>query len=133
LEYPLAYDGTELADHIEDLLQRFGNAALGDTLFRVGRDLPRKLDRSDRIVGAALLCERRGLPWDGIARVFGAALRFRATDEMGRPFQADVDFLASLRTRGLPAILNEVCRLDPADEVDRRVAAGLASAYNPAP
>ncbi len=40
--YPQALDGAGLTEHVEDLLRRFGNRALGDTVFRVGRDLPRK-------------------------------------------------------------------------------------------
>ncbi|MDP3179377.1 MAG: hypothetical protein Q8M76_15820 [Spirochaetaceae bacterium] len=61
-EYPLALDRAGLARHEEDLLSRFANAALGDTVYRVGRDLPRKLYPADRVLGAALLRERRSLP-----------------------------------------------------------------------
>lgn len=43
--------------HRNDLLARFGNAALGDTCDRVGRDVPRKLAPDDRLVGAWRLCE----------------------------------------------------------------------------
>ncbi len=54
----------------QDLLIRFQNKALGDTVFRVGRDLPRKLGRNDRILGAAGLCIKHNLPYDEIIRVF---------------------------------------------------------------
>jgi len=48
--------GTEfepLMQHVWDLIRRFGNRALGDTCARVGADIPRKLARSDRLIGAA--------------------------------------------------------------------------------
>ena len=42
-----------LLANIEDLLHRFGNRALGDTILRLGRDPIRKLAHADRLVGAA--------------------------------------------------------------------------------
>lgn len=127
LEYPADLDRSRLESHIDDLLFRFGNEALGDTVYRVGRDLPRKLDRSDRVLGAALLCERHGLPWDAIYEVFGAALGFRAVDEAFRPFPADKSFIAVLERDGLEETLKRVCKLDPDDPVDKRVLSVLAT------
>ncbi len=43
-----------LIDHVNDLIRRFGNIALGDTCARVGNDIPRKLAKSDRLTGASL-------------------------------------------------------------------------------
>jgi mannitol-1-phosphate 5-dehydrogenase len=45
-----------LLSHIDDLLIRFKNKALGDTCRRVGQDPVRKLSGDDRLVGSALLC-----------------------------------------------------------------------------
>lgn len=44
-----------LMDHIDDLLGRFTNAALGDTCQRVGGDPARKLSPEDRLIGAGRL------------------------------------------------------------------------------
>ena len=44
-----------------DLLQRFRNRALGDTVERVARDPLRKLRPDDRLVGAASLCLSHGI------------------------------------------------------------------------
>ena len=41
--------------HITDLLGRFTNAALGDTVARVGGDPARKLSPADRLIGSSLL------------------------------------------------------------------------------
>lgn len=57
-------DGPQVAGSREDLLtilRRFGNAALGDTVERVGRDVPRKLARDDRLVGAARAARAAGV------------------------------------------------------------------------
>ncbi len=111
-EYSEALSPESLALHIDDLLERFSNEALGDTVHRVGRDLARKLARSDRIVGSALLCAKRGLPFGGIAQVFAAALGFRARDENGALFPADADFAALLDSGGPEAALSLVCGLE---------------------
>ncbi len=65
-----------LLDHAEELLARFANRKLGDTIERVGRDLPRKLGPRDRLVGALGLCSKRDLPRVHIAEALAAALLF---------------------------------------------------------
>lgn len=49
-------DRAEMQEHRENLLRRFANAALGDTVRRVGKDPVRKLRPDDRLIGAALTC-----------------------------------------------------------------------------
>lgn len=63
-----------LADHVEDLLGRFANRSLGDTVQRVGRDLPRKLGDNERFFGAARLCEEQGVEFPAIRACIRAAL-----------------------------------------------------------
>lgn len=50
-----------LMDHIDDLLGRFTNAALGDTCQRVGADPARKLSPEDRLIGAGKLALQQGI------------------------------------------------------------------------
>ena len=50
-----------LMDHIDDLLGRFTNAALGDTCQRVGADPARKLTPEDRLIGAGKLALQQGI------------------------------------------------------------------------
>lgn len=45
-----------IISHIDDLLFRFNNKALGDTVERVGRDPRRKLAKGDRLLGAYQMC-----------------------------------------------------------------------------
>ncbi len=51
-----------LLDHAENLLYRFTNKALADTVERVGKDTIRKLGSNDRLIGAIKLCEKHSVP-----------------------------------------------------------------------
>ncbi len=67
LESAMALTGKYGADlsalqmHIADLLNRFTNAALGDTCQRVGGDPARKLSPEDRLIGSAKLAMEQGM------------------------------------------------------------------------
>jgi mannitol-1-phosphate 5-dehydrogenase len=120
-EYPGAYSRQDLTEHIEDLLGRFKNRALGDTVHRVGRDLPRKLSRDDRLIGAMLLCAKQNVPFTDIAAVYAAALDFAAPDEKGTLFPEDSRFRSDLLPLGIEEILRQVSLLDASNEVDKKV------------
>ncbi|HHV97300.1 MAG TPA: mannitol dehydrogenase [Clostridiaceae bacterium] len=55
--YPLH----KLIEHADDLIYRFSNKLLGDTVARVGKDPVRKLAANDRLVGATRLCLKHGI------------------------------------------------------------------------
>jgi mannitol-1-phosphate 5-dehydrogenase len=94
-----------LLEHADELLERFANRKLGDTIERVGRDLPRKLAPGDRLVGALRLCEKHGLPREGILEALAAALLFKDPASGA---------IADLIARGGPsAVIETVCGLDP--------------------
>jgi mannitol-1-phosphate 5-dehydrogenase len=126
--YPDEFTAADLRRHIDDLLRRFGNRGLGDTIFRVGRDLPRKLAREDRVIGAMLLAAAHDVPFTAIARVTAAALEFRATDEEGRMAATDVQFVETLYPQGLEAIATQVCGLHPDDPNEAHLVATIAAA-----
>ncbi len=69
------FDATDLADYNTDLMRRFANKALGDTVARVAADPLRKLRPEDRLVGAANLCLKHGVTPSALARVMWAAFR----------------------------------------------------------
>ena len=66
----------EVYDHVLDLLQRFRNRQLGDTVQRVGNDLKRKLAKNDRLVGALNMCREQCVSCDYIKIGIAAALSF---------------------------------------------------------
>jgi mannitol-1-phosphate 5-dehydrogenase len=118
--YPQEFNEQNQGDHIEDLISRFANKALGDTLHRVGRDLQRKLSREDRVIGPLLLDLRQGIEPTVTARCAAAGMHFRAPDEHGKLFPADEQFLDEIVPLGLDAVLRDVCGLDAEDPVDAK-------------
>jgi mannitol-1-phosphate 5-dehydrogenase len=129
-QYPGSYSRRYLSEHIEDLLFRFKNTALGDTVHRVGRDLRRKLAREDRITGAMLLCAKHGLSFESIAKVFNAALEFAAPAEDGSLFPSDSEFrkmyeldknTGKINPEQVQKILHEVSGLDGSKPEDASV------------
>ena len=119
--YPDDLPQEELAAHADDLLNRYCNRALGDTLHRVGRDLGRKLAREDRLIGACLLAAKHGLPFDSLVPPIRAALKFAAPDEQGRVGEADQRILQAVAERGPRAVLCEIAGLDAGQSIDQRV------------
>lgn len=111
-EYPDDFTKEALADHIDDLLFRFQNKALGDTVFRVGRDLSRKLGRDDRILGAAGLCLKHNFPFKRIIDIFYSALEFKASDQIGDSFRGDEIFLEGFAEMGISKALTDLCGLN---------------------
>ncbi len=62
--------------HIDNLIERFGNRGLGDTIERVGKDPIRKLGPNDRLVGALNLCKKHDIEARHINVGIAAALVF---------------------------------------------------------
>ena len=114
-KYPGIFSREGIAEHIEDLLYRFTNEALRDTVFRVGRDLRRKLHRSDRVIGAIRNCEKFHLPWGALNDVVQAACSFQPEGHLS----VDSDF-QELMLQGEDRFI-ELCQLDREDPVDQRV------------
>ena len=124
--YPQELDAAGLAEHVADLLRRFGNQALGDTVFRVGRDLRRKLAPGDRMIGGLRLVQSEQGDIAPVCRAIAAALQFAATDEAGQPFAPDVAFRVRLAEEGTEAVLCAHSGLDPMRDAAalRLIAAG---------
>ena len=108
-----ANDFTEesLQIHIEDLLERFQNKALGDTLFRVGCDLKRKLGPDDRLAGAIKLAVEMKLSYQKILKALVCGCRFRATGEDGKMLGTDIEF-AEIYNTGIRNVLTRICCFD---------------------
>jgi len=115
-EYPQEFNEQNMKEHIDDLIRRFGNRALGDTIYRVGRDIPRKLARNDRMIGTLLLEEKHGIPAPCISIGTAAAMLFRGRDENGELYERDRFFVEQVWPRGVDYILREICGLDFEEE-----------------
>ena len=73
-------DVADLNDHSFDLLTRYDNKLLGDTVARVGNDTKRKLSPVDRLPGAVKLAKSHGLPVNYMIMSLAAGLLFDRDD-----------------------------------------------------
>jgi len=94
-----------ILDHVDDLIYRFGNRQLGDTIQRVGNDVKRKLSANDRLIGAASLCLSHGINPVNICLGIAAAMKF---DPIGIGLQKTDGMQAASSPE---AILKEICGL----------------------
>jgi mannitol-1-phosphate 5-dehydrogenase len=108
-----------LKDHRVDLTRRFANRALGDTIFRLGRDPLRKLAPNDRLVGAARLAEEAGIIPTGLCLGIAAAYHFDHPDD---PIAGEMQ--QRIKQEGLDQVLTEVSGIHPEEPL-----AGLISSH----
>jgi mannitol-1-phosphate 5-dehydrogenase len=109
--YPGEFTHNDLNEHINDLLTRFRNKALGDTIFRVGCDLQRKLGPEDRLAGAINSALELNLKYSRILFALVCACHFKATDEDGKILKEDSEF-TRFYEQGIESVLSNVCGFD---------------------
>lgn len=115
--YPNDFTLNELELHIDDLLFRFQNKALKDTIFRVGQDLPRKLNIDDRFAGIIQMAKQKKLTYNFILEAMAFGLFFKKTNEEGELSETDKQFIKSLN-RGIEKVLVEMCGFNPQKDKD---------------
>lgn len=103
--------------HMDDLDHRFRNRALGDTVFRLGRDPLRKLGPKDRLVAPARLAEAAGVFPENLATGIAMALCFDAPDD-----PVAVEMQARIGEQGLLQVLAEVCEIRPEEKLGEFIA-----------
>lgn len=108
MEYGVAGEWLDL--HIHDLLRRFANRSLGDTIFRLGRDPIRKLAPKDRLVGAARLAEKAGIFPDALSWGIAAAYCFNPADD-----PIAVSLQQRLFSEGIDAVMAQVSGIQPGE------------------
>jgi len=98
---------SELLDFSEELLLRYENKLLGDTVERVGKDTKRKLSSNDRFVAAARLCEKHGIVPETILSGLAAGLHFAPAGD-----SASEEIVQSMKENGLCHTLSTYCGID---------------------
>jgi len=106
----------DLAVFSNDLIERFANPAMMDTVRRVGRDPLRKLSPQDRLVGAVRLCLSQDVFPSNILFSVGAALLYDWAED---PEAARLQKM--LQDSGPEGVLESVCGLKEEDESIRTV------------
>ena len=92
--------------HVDDLLYRFGNRGLGDTIERVGKDPIRKLSQSDRMIGGAELCLKHGEKPIYICMGIAAALCFDVKED-----NAAAEIQHIIAESSIDGVLTKICGL----------------------
>ncbi len=128
-EYPSEFDERNQKEYIASLIGRFRNRALNDTIYRVGRDLPRKLARNDRLIGALLLESKHRIPSPYTILGTAAAMLFRATDGTGKLFPEDKRFVEEMYSKGVDHVLQTVSKLDSNNVDERLIADGIKKTH----
>jgi mannitol-1-phosphate 5-dehydrogenase len=117
-EYKVPYSELEVFSY--DLILRYDNKLLGDTIERVGKDTKRKLSENDRFVGAIRLCQKHGIEPSNIIRGMAAGLLFCPESDT-----ASVELNSFLRENGVSATLEKYCGITR----DEDIAALIAKEY----
>lgn len=111
IKYPDEFTIESLTLHIDDLLFRFQNKALGDTIHRIGCDLQRKLGKEDRLSGIIHLAMEYELPTHLILKILVCGCHFKATNQEKQKLSFDIEF-EKIYNRGIREILRNICGFD---------------------
>lgn len=126
LEYGLPLESLKAFN--DDLMRRFANQALGDTVARVAADPLRKLRPNDRLIGAATLCRKYSIKFDveptPHVHIIAAAFRY---DNPADP--AAQELQARRRAEGDEAVLQSVCGLAPDTPLTRLILDALVNRH----
>jgi mannitol-1-phosphate 5-dehydrogenase len=124
--YPSEFTFDDLENHIDDLINRFMNRALLDTVFRVGHDLQRKLGSDDRFMGSIHLAIQFNVSYNLIMNAMSFGFLFRARDEEGNFFPSDKAFLEALSEDFESSLIRKLS-FDPVH--DRKIIKELGMLY----
>lgn len=103
-------------NHINDLLDRFGNEALADQVARVGRDPLRKLGPNDRLVGGAKFALEHGIHPENMCKGIAAALLYDEPSD-----SAAVQVQEKIKSLGVAGALQEISGLEPDSVITQEV------------
>ncbi|MFH1825621.1 MAG: mannitol-1-phosphate 5-dehydrogenase [Candidatus Firestonebacteria bacterium] len=104
----------EVDDYIDDLLDRFSNKSLGDTVYRVGRDPVRKLGPNDRLIGSARLVMENGIKPENISTGIAAALHYDYKED-----EQAVRLAELIKSQGPLAVLLSISKLKEDDDLTK--------------
>ena len=110
-------DTKPLANYAADLLRRYANKYLNDTVARVGRDPKRKLRPNDRLAGAAGFCLKCGITPEYILYGIAAAFCFDIPADISSP-----EVIEYVRAKGIEAAVEEYTGFSSKDSVFTKIA-----------
>lgn len=102
----------EIDSYYNDLLVRFANKSLGDTIIRVAREPIRKMGYEDRIIGAARLCETQAVQPEYISFFAACCLHY---NEPADPESQNL--ISLLKNYGIDYVLEKISLLSPGNNI----------------
>lgn len=105
-----------LNEYIDDLIFRFGNRALGDTILRVGGDPKRKLSNNDRLVGAAKFAFNHGIVPYNLALGIAAGFMFDAKTD-----PTALEVRSAVKKQGIEAAVQIISGIDEQSDLGKMV------------
>lgn len=109
------FDDSDVMAYANNLLNRLPKDALPDSIDRVIREPIRKLGIDDRFIGPLKLCEKYGLPLDGLCLGIAAVLAANTMDTEG------LKLASVIRDKGPVAALSEVSGYAPDAESEQAI------------
>ncbi len=100
------FERAEIENYISDLIERFDNKSLGDTVYRVGRDPLRKIGADDRIAGGIRLCISQGIYPENILLVMARCLCYNYQND-----ERAVELQQTIKEKGVSFVLGEISGL----------------------
>ena len=110
------FDRTAHMAYVEKILKRIGDANLGDTIVRVGRQPIRKLTPGDRLVGPLNLAKGYGLPVDNLVQGIVAAFMFDTAED-----EQSVELQQKIKSLGIAKAAAEITGLEEGSEVHKKI------------
>jgi mannitol-1-phosphate 5-dehydrogenase len=109
------FDDSIIETYAQSLTDRLPKDALPDTIDRVVREPIRKLGLTDRFIGPITLCEKYGLPKDGLCLGIAAVLASNIKDEEGKRLTE------LIKEKGIAQTLTQVANYTPDSDSGRRI------------
>ena len=108
------FNKDELETYFNDLNKRFDNKLLNDTVFRVGREVLRKIGKNERIVGAINLCLENKIFPEKICFVLSAALCYNYKLD-----EESVKLQNIIHEKGIDFVLSKICEIKNKEIVNK--------------
>jgi mannitol-1-phosphate 5-dehydrogenase len=114
--YPESIEENEHREIINDVITRFGNPMLHDSLTRVAADPIRKLGNNERIIGSAKACIKYGIDTKNIEMICAAAYCFDFQDDTKA-----VELQSIIKNKGIESAVQLISGIDPSGDFGKRI------------
>jgi mannitol-1-phosphate 5-dehydrogenase len=108
--------------HINELIARYENEGMDDSLQRLSRDPIRKLGHGERIVGAILRCMECGIFPSEIIKVLFYTVNYMDLNDKSACRLSEI-----LNEGGMEAVLTDICEIQRNDELFEAICKAYAN------